>query len=196
VIGRRRMIPVLLVTAALLLAASGCGRSEVRVGSKLDTESVTLGEMATRLARSGGAGLVLLAHHRRDQAETFLLQALRGGGVSALSAMPASATREGLTWSRPWLATPDATIAAYARRHRLRWVEDDSNADVGVAARAPTCVLALRSAHQSAYDGPSTSPSPHLKTPGAPDVARGLVRTAGSLLQRGRMICLRSTLSA
>ncbi len=83
----------------------------------------------TQMARAGGADLVLIAHHRRDQAETFLLQALRGGGVAALSAMPASATREGVTWARPWLAVPDAVVAAYARAHRLRWVEDDSNAD-------------------------------------------------------------------
>ena len=38
------------------------------------------------MAQAGGAGLVLLAHHRRDQSETVLLQALRGGA----------------SWSWPW----------------------------------------------------------------------------------------------
>ena len=76
-----------------------------------------------------GIDLVLLAHHRRDQAETFLLQALRGGGVAALSAMPASIRREGVTWARPWLAMPREAIEAYVRRHRLAHVDDDSNAD-------------------------------------------------------------------
>ena len=82
-----------------------------------------------QMALAHGADLVLLAHHRRDQAETFLLQALRGGGVAALSAMPASVRRDGVTWARPWLALPREAIEAYARRHHLRWIDDDSNSD-------------------------------------------------------------------
>ncbi|MEO6362649.1 MAG: tRNA lysidine(34) synthetase TilS [Caldimonas sp.] len=82
-----------------------------------------------RMALEGRAGLVLLAHHRRDQAETFLLQALRGSGVAGLASMPASAVREGIVWARPWLAAPSEAIAAYARRHRLKGVADESNAD-------------------------------------------------------------------
>lgn len=75
------------------------------------------------------ADLVLLAHHRRDQAETFVLQALRGGGVPALSAMPREVRREGVTWARPWLDVPREAVDAYVRKHRLRHVEDDSNGD-------------------------------------------------------------------
>lgn len=81
------------------------------------------------MARAGGASIVLLAHHRRDQAETWLLQALRGGGPAGLAAMPVVARREGITWARPWLDQPRALIQAYVRRHRLRVVEDPSNAD-------------------------------------------------------------------
>jgi tRNA(Ile)-lysidine synthase len=81
------------------------------------------------MAREEGAGLILLAQHRRDQAETFLLQALRGAGPAGLSAMPRSALREGLTWSRPWLDMPRAAIDTYVQRHRLSHVEDASNAD-------------------------------------------------------------------
>jgi tRNA(Ile)-lysidine synthase len=81
------------------------------------------------LALAEGADLVLLAHHRRDQAETFLLQALRGAGVAGLAAMPSRVRREGITWARPWLALPSSAIDTYVRRHRLRWVEDTSNAD-------------------------------------------------------------------
>ena len=81
------------------------------------------------MAREAGCSIVLLAHHRRDQAETWLLQALRGGGPAGLSAMPQEAVREGITWARPWLAQPRAAIEAYVRRHRLKHVEDDSNAD-------------------------------------------------------------------
>lgn len=86
-----------------------------------------------QMAEEGGADLVLLAHHRRDQAETFLLQALRKGGVAALAAMPVSATRDGITWARPWLARPREAVVAYAHRHRLRAIEDDSNDDVRFA---------------------------------------------------------------
>ena len=81
------------------------------------------------MARKEGIELILLAQHRRDQAETFLLQALRGAGPAGLSAMPRSALREGLMWSRPWLDMPRAAIDTYVQRHRLSHVEDASNAD-------------------------------------------------------------------
>lgn len=81
------------------------------------------------MALGHGASLVLLAHHRRDQAETLLLQALRGAGVAGLAGMPGMVDRDGITWARPWLARPREDIEAYARRHRLRHVDDDSNSD-------------------------------------------------------------------
>lgn len=81
------------------------------------------------MARRHGASIVLLAHHRRDQAETFVLQALRGAGVAGLAGMPAVVERDGITWARPWLQQPREAIEAYARRHRLRFVDDGSNDD-------------------------------------------------------------------
>jgi tRNA(Ile)-lysidine synthase len=81
------------------------------------------------MACASGASLVLLAHHRGDQAETFLLQALRGAGPAGLAAMPASALRDGLTWARPWLEMPREAIDAYVRRHRIAFVDDASNTD-------------------------------------------------------------------
>jgi tRNA(Ile)-lysidine synthase len=86
-----------------------------------------------RMAHAAGAGLVLLAHHRRDQAETFLLQALRGGGPAGLASMPRESKHDGLTWARPWLAQPQSAIVAYARTHRLRGVQDASNHDPHLA---------------------------------------------------------------
>jgi tRNA(Ile)-lysidine synthase len=86
-------------------------------------------EALAKMAVDRGVDLVLLAHHRRDQAETFLLQALRAGGVAALSAMPAQVRRAGVTWARPWLDRPREAIEAYLRRHRLRCIDDDTNAD-------------------------------------------------------------------
>ena len=81
------------------------------------------------MAAEARCDIVLLAHHRRDQAETWLLQALRGAGSAGLSAMPALAQRQGLHWARPWLGQPAEAIEAYGRRHRLKHAEDPSNAD-------------------------------------------------------------------
>lgn len=81
------------------------------------------------MAREAGVGIVLLAHHQQDQAETFLLQALRGAGPAGLAAMPAQIERDGIVWARPWLGLPAEAIEAYARRHRLKLVVDPSNAD-------------------------------------------------------------------
>lgn len=85
------------------------------------------------MARSAGAGTVMLAQHRTDQAETFLLQALRGAGMRGLASMPAWAEREGLRWSRPWLDFSRRAIEAYVDQHGLVYVDDDSNSDVRYA---------------------------------------------------------------
>jgi len=79
------------------------------------------------MAQRHGISMVLLAHHRRDQAETVLLQALRSGGPAGLSAMPHMAERHGITWVRPWLEHPREAIEAYVRRYRVRYVDDPSN---------------------------------------------------------------------
>jgi tRNA(Ile)-lysidine synthase len=81
-------------------------------------------------ARAAGAGAVALAHHRNDQAETLLLQLLRGAGPHGLAAMPAlRQDAAGIAWWRPLLEVPRARIDAYARARQLRWIDDESNAD-------------------------------------------------------------------
>lgn len=73
---------------------------------------------------------LLAAHHRDDQAETLLLQLLRGAGPHGLAAMPAVA-RLGRGWLlRPLLEVGRADLLAYAHDHDLRWIEDASNADL------------------------------------------------------------------
>lgn len=81
------------------------------------------------MAAEAGADMVLLAHHQRDQAETVLLQALRGAGPAGLAGMPRAVTRGGVRWVRPWLEQPASAILHYIRRHRLRHIEDASNQD-------------------------------------------------------------------
>ena len=84
--------------------------------------------LATEL---GPDAALLTAHHRDDQAETLLLQLLRGAGPHGLAAMPTSA-RLGSGWLlRPWLTIDRATLLAYGQRHGLRWIEDPSNSDTG-----------------------------------------------------------------
>jgi tRNA(Ile)-lysidine synthase len=72
---------------------------------------------------------LVTAHHRDDQAETFLLRALRGSGPDGLAAMrPWRDFATGRHW-RPLLDIPRSALLAYARQHGLDWLEDPSNAD-------------------------------------------------------------------
>ena len=82
-----------------------------------------------RLAREAGAGIVLLGQHLHDQAETVLLQALRGAGPAGLAAMPRVVERDGLTWARPWIARTGAEIDAYVAPLAVDVALDPSNAD-------------------------------------------------------------------
>lgn len=70
-----------------------------------------------------------LAQHRDDQAETFLLAALRGSGVRGLAGMPPLRAWRGRAVARPLLEVPRASLEAEASRRGLAWVEDPSNAD-------------------------------------------------------------------
>ncbi len=88
---------------------------------------------------------VALAHHADDQAETLMLQLLRGAGVRGVAAMPVLSKVEGPVLSkvegpllkptpapatlRPLLDIPRSALTEYAQQHGLHWVEDESNAD-------------------------------------------------------------------
>ncbi len=85
------------------------------------------------MAKDAGCASVLLAHHQDDQAETFLLQALRGGGVHGWSGMARERFLRGVRFDRPWLGIRRADIDAYVRERHLCFVEDDSNSDVRYA---------------------------------------------------------------
>ena len=91
-------------------------------------------EAAARVARyralTGAVpagGVLLTAHHQDDQAETLLLQLVRGAGPKGLAAMPERTTVKGVTLLRPLLDVSRDTLHDYARRHDLTWVEDPSN---------------------------------------------------------------------
>lgn len=77
------------------------------------------------------ADALLTAHHQDDQAETLLLQLLRGAGPKGLAAMAPWHQPPGWRAAqlRPLLGVTRADIRAHAEQHRLRWVEDESNLD-------------------------------------------------------------------
>ncbi|HVY07533.1 MAG TPA: tRNA lysidine(34) synthetase TilS [Burkholderiales bacterium] len=97
-------------------------------------------EAAARLLRYRAyAGLdadyVALAQHLDDQAETFLLQLLRGAGPKGLAGMPVyrrpagDADRPSPAILRPLLDCRRSRLEAYARSRALEWVDDESNRD-------------------------------------------------------------------
>lgn len=127
-------------------------------------------EAAARQARYGAIRhlvsqdvCLLTAHHQDDQAETLLLQLLRGAGPAGLAAMP-QITCFGKGWHvRPLLSFTRADLEAYARAHRLSWIVDPSNRELiydrnfirhrvipALRERWPSCVqtLARAAAHQ------------------------------------------------
>ena len=131
--------------------AGFCARLCKRHGIALEVRAADLApyraeglEAAARRARydifaaQTDADYIVLAQHLDDQAETLLLQLLRGAGVRGAAAMPllralprgsrGRGTPAGAIL-RPMLALSRAQIEAYARANRLKWVEDESNAD-------------------------------------------------------------------
>ena len=75
---------------------------------------------------------VALAQHADDQVETILLALSRGAGLAGLAAMPAQWERNGVTFHRPLLGVPAATVRAWVKAQGLPFVEDPSNADQGL----------------------------------------------------------------
>src|SRR5258706_5426929 len=79
--------------------------------------------------RKAPADFVALAHHLDDQAETVLMNLLRGAGLRGASGMPTRSSLGGKGLLRPLLEISRENIVAYARAHGLQWIEDESNAD-------------------------------------------------------------------
>jgi len=78
-------------------------------------------------ARPGGRGLVWMAHHQGDQAETVLARLLRSAGLKGLRGMDELEEIGGLWVFRPFLEVPREALEVYARVHRLSFHHDRSN---------------------------------------------------------------------
>ncbi len=106
----------------------------LRVAARpLAGESLEATARSARYAALAGAmeagDLLLTAHHQDDQAETLLLQLLRGAGLRGLAAMPEIAPCPPGRLGRPLLHFRRAALRRYAEAEGLRWVEDPSNRD-------------------------------------------------------------------
>jgi len=98
-------------------------------------------EEAARIARYGalgelckenGVSLLLTAHHLNDQAETVMLQMLRGAGLPGLSAMPLVHEKfklldQGILLGRPFLEVSRSEVRRASEAWEIDYVEDESN---------------------------------------------------------------------
>lgn len=73
---------------------------------------------------------LLTAHHMNDQAETLMLNLMRGSGPAGLSAIAGLKSLGRGYLFRPLLNVTRQQIEHYANQHQLQWIEDPSNADL------------------------------------------------------------------
>ena len=82
-------------------------------------------------ARHRRSKTIFLAHHADDLVETFLINLVRGAGITGLSGMREVSTRRiddiDLAIARPLLGTWREEIDRYLREHRIKFREDASN---------------------------------------------------------------------
>ncbi len=94
-------------------------------------EAVARDRRYAAIATEISAGEILFtAHHQDDQAETLLLQLMRGSGPSGLAAMPAINEFASGYHARPLLGFSRQQLVTYAKKEGLSWLEDSSNSDI------------------------------------------------------------------
>ncbi len=102
----------------------------VQVGSSGGPEAAARAARYRALEEALQAGeTLMLAQHQDDQAETYLLQLMRGSGTQGLAAMPAVASFGRGKVIRPLLTINQSLLADYAAACGLTWIDDPSNAD-------------------------------------------------------------------
>lgn len=161
--------------------AAHCAETCARLGVPLETVRVRVVptghglEAAAREARyrafkTCAADVLVLAHHRDDQAETILLRLLRGAGVAGLAGMTEDRPWAGLRILRPLLDVPRASLESCARARGWTYVEDPSNTDPALSRNwLRGAVLPLLARRQ-------------------PGVSEVLARTAGHLAEAAGLL--------
>ena len=91
-------------------------------------EAVARRKRYALLAQHTQAGdCILTAHHADDQAETFLLNALRGSGSAGLRGIARQRKLGDALLLRPLLDFSRSQLETYANQHELVWFNDPSN---------------------------------------------------------------------
>lgn len=107
-------------------------RLEVRPMRGEGVEAAAREARYAAFARQQRSGDVLVTGHQQDdQAETVLLQLLRGTGIRGLAGMPVLARFGPGQIARPLLSFSRAALRRYALDQGLEWIEDPSNLDTG-----------------------------------------------------------------
>ncbi|WCR57757.1 tRNA lysidine(34) synthetase TilS [Wolbachia endosymbiont of Ctenocephalides felis wCfeJ] len=83
--------------------------------------------LLTEWCKNNDIKYLFIAHHKNDQAETFLLRLERGSGIDGLSSMDYKSLFNGIYILRPLLSFSRSEVEEYANLHQLRWIEDKSN---------------------------------------------------------------------
>jgi len=97
-----------------------------RSGKGLEAEARHLRyEAISALLKPGDC--LLTAHHADDQAETLLLNLMRGSGVDGLAAMPESRSLGLGVLQRPLLEFQNSALREYLADNNIKWAEDPSN---------------------------------------------------------------------
>ena len=101
-------------------------------GEKVSEENLRLGRLRAicDCVREIGASAALLAHHRDDLAETFLLRLFQGSGLRGLAAFGEQSQYEGVTLLRPLKNVPRNLLIRFLRENRIPWREDLTNRDM------------------------------------------------------------------
>ena len=79
--------------------------------------------------RETASDYLVLAHHRDDLAETFLMRLLRGAGPEGLGCMRYAENRDGIRILRPMLRIGRDEIRGVLEDAGISWREDSSNED-------------------------------------------------------------------
>ncbi|WP_295731712.1 tRNA lysidine(34) synthetase TilS [uncultured Limosilactobacillus sp.] len=80
-----------------------------------------------RVMNQERAPYLLTAHHENDLAETMLMKLIRTGDVAEVVGLQESRPFADGKLIRPLLGTPKTSLIQYAKRHHIRWYEDETN---------------------------------------------------------------------